>query len=69
MDSVLDLSTPQLAALGVLALYFTLIIGLFALIVQSLRRLSRAGKGTLGAYPYVFSALTAGSFLHTWYCE
>lgn len=66
----LDLSTPQLAALSVLALYFTLIIGLFVLIVRSLKQLSGARKDAdLGAWPYLFSGLALGSFLHTWYCE
>lgn len=63
-------TTPQLAALGVLLAYFTLIIGLFVLIFRSLLSLKNNVTSRLGAtFPYAFTFLTVASFGHTWYCE
>lgn len=62
----MQISRAELGALAVFASYFSIIGGLFLLILRNLppRSVARPGRTA-----YVFIALALGSFAHTWFCE
>lgn len=60
---LVGLKGAQLLALVVFAAYFLSIIGLFLLIMTSLSWKARGWR------VYMFGALSAASYTHTWYCE
>lgn len=63
------MTRDELLALSIFTSYFLLIAFLFTLIVRSLWRMSSlSGPGKLGL-ARLFTALTAISFAHTWYCK
>lgn len=65
------LSSSDVLALAIFISYFSLILGLFALIWRSLptRANTAAGYGSYNYRSLVFGLLTIGSFAHTWFCK
>ncbi|KAJ7148680.1 hypothetical protein C8R43DRAFT_1008390 [Mycena crocata] len=57
----MQLSGSEVGALSVFCSYFSIIAGLFVIILRSL------SWRTFGTRAYVFIALTLGSFAHTWF--
>ncbi|KAK7688340.1 hypothetical protein QCA50_008712 [Cerrena zonata] len=63
-----ELTTSDIAALAIFISYFSLILGLFALIYHSLPTPTKSVKnGTRNYRAYAFGLLTIGSFAHTWF--
>jgi hypothetical protein len=71
MDSTLRFE--QVAALGVFGSYFSIILGLGHLVFSSIRtQASRSADSDVGKTSgrrQLFSLLTVGSLIHTWYCQ
>jgi len=61
------LSTENVVALGIFASYFSIITGLFSLIVSSIHK--RVGASSDQQRIWLFGGLTMASFGHTWFCK